>query len=102
MPQHTEDIDDGWVCVNKYRPCTVLVREKKEDVKHKAWFHRWVDYAQVREAIMTGTSSGQLMQTYGIVEYEDGTVHEVYPGQIRFNEPPRMDNPTATEMEGEG
>ena len=31
-----------------------------------------------------GHSAGQLAATFGIVEYEDGTVHECYPQEIRF------------------
>lgn len=74
-----------------YRACTVLLRKKGEDVKRKAWFHRWCDYAQVRDAIMAGTVSGQISQTFGIVEFEDGKVQEVYPSQIRFELPPVTD-----------
>ena len=41
----------------EYRPC----------IMHKAIFHTW------------NTFTGK-----GIVEYEDGTIHEVEPTQIRF------------------
>ena len=31
-----------------------------------------------------GHAAGQISETFGIVEYEDGTIHEVEPTQIRF------------------
>lgn len=60
----------------EYRPCMVKDR--------KALFHRWEEKASIRDAVMIGTTSGQLAATVGIVEYEDGTVHECYPYEIRF------------------
>ena len=60
----------------EYRPCLVNGR--------KALFHRWEDKASIRDTIMAGTIPGQLAATVGIVEYEDGTVHECYPYEIRF------------------
>lgn len=61
---------------SEYRPCMIKGR--------KALFHRWEDKAQVYNPMSIGQIPGQLKQTVGIVEYEDGTVHECYPGEIRF------------------
>lgn len=64
----------------EYRPCIV----KQKSGNRKALFHRWADYAQVRDAYLQGTTPGQLAQTFAIVEYEDGTVSECYPNQVQF------------------
>lgn len=61
---------------SEYRPCIVKGR--------KALFHRWEDRAWVYNPISIGLIPGQFKETVGIVEYEDGTVHECYPGEIRF------------------
>lgn len=50
---------------NRLRPC--LVR------KSRALFHKWT----------TNTLNGK-QTTVGLVEYEDGTVHEAYPNEIVF------------------
>ena len=63
------------VC-GEYRPCLVAGR--------KALFHRWADRAELRAPSALGTPGGQLCQLFGIVEYEDGQVSEVYPNKIRF------------------
>lgn len=63
---------------SEYRPCIVCGK--------KALFHRWVDKAHVvsESALRGGHPAGQLWVVVGIVEYEDGTVHEAYPDEIRF------------------
>lgn len=63
---------------NVLRPCFV-------DGK-RALFHRWEDKAQVigESPLAGGHSAGQLWVVVGIVEFEDGTVKEVYPYNIRF------------------
>lgn len=63
---------------SEYRPCIVGGK--------KALFHRWTDKAQVvgESALRGGHSAGQLWVVVGIVEYEDGTIREVYPYEIRF------------------
>ncbi|MDD4564815.1 MAG: hypothetical protein PHE79_04990 [Eubacteriales bacterium] len=61
---------------SEYRTCIVKGR--------KALFHRWEDKAHVYNPISIGQIPGQIKQTVGIVEYGDGTVHECYPGEIRF------------------
>jgi len=60
----------------QYRPCFVKGK--------KALFHRWEEIAQIRDAVMTGQMSGQIKQTFGIVEYEDGTIYQCYPNEVRF------------------
>lgn len=51
----------------------------KEAETHKGYFHRWID---------EGASSGceSIIKSYGIVEYEDGTVHKVDPECITFTD----------------
>lgn len=61
---------------SEYRVCIVKGR--------KALFHRWVDKAHVYNPIMKGEIPGQIKHTVGVVEYEDGAVHECYPYEIRF------------------
>ncbi len=60
------------------RPC--LVDDKK------ALFHRWNEVRQVvpPSSMIGGHGGGVIAQTFGIVEYEDGSVKECYPYKIRF------------------
>jgi len=55
---------------------------------HAAIFHRWADKAEVLKAgfAIGSGSGGQLWLVVGIVEYEDGTVHECYPHEIVFTD----------------
>ena len=91
------------------RPCIVRIPEKREMLRdvmsgnikrvtvqeaeeHKGYFHKWSDrFWTIGESPMVGGyAAGQMSQTVAIVEYEDGTVHEHYPLEIRFtdrNEP---------------
>lgn len=64
------------------RPCMVKDR--------KALFHRWSDKAEVLAPSprVGGHTGGQLYQTVAIVEYDDGSVHEAYPSEIRFLDTP--------------
>lgn len=61
-----------------YRPCIV-------DNK-KALFHQWSTVANVRDAILTYQTPGQLSDTFGIVEFEDGSIERVLPGKIQFRD----------------
>ena len=95
---------DGKITIGiDYRPCMVHIPAK---VKHKrntstnpgeyiiespeceikALFHCWDYHSELYDAspLIGGHSAGQVSGTFGIVEYEDGTVHEVLPTQIRF------------------
>lgn len=71
-------LGDMKIVSNEYRPC--IVNEKR------ALFHRWIDIAYTVGAEMTvwGKAAGQVKDTLGIVEYEDGTVNTVKPGEIQF------------------
>lgn len=93
--------------MSELRPCIVRIPEETERQRHiefgksvvetkvirpaeehKGYFHRWSDrYWTIGESPMVGGhSAGQMSETVAIVEYEDGTVHEVYPGQIQFTD----------------
>lgn len=65
------------------RPCIVYGDKK-------ALFHRWSDKCQVIEPSIAvgGHPGGQLSQTVAIIEYEDGSVAEVYPSRVRFLDTP--------------
>ena len=61
----------------------VIVPEKKI----KALFHCWnyrSEFYDASPVIGGHPGGGQVSGTFAIVEYEDGTVHEVEPTQIRF------------------
>lgn len=60
------------------RPCLV-------DGKRALW-HEWTTrWEIVPPSIMTGGhGGGQVCASLALVEYEDGTVAEVYPSRIRF------------------
>ena len=62
----------------QYRLCTVKGK--------RALFHRWADQAKPipESLLMGGHKAGQFWIVVGIIEYEDGTVHEAYPDEIRF------------------
>jgi|GEM_PF-3214406 len=64
------------------RPCTI----GKE--KRKALFHCWAHRAEVTppSVLRGGHSGGQLSAVFGIVEFEDGGVSEVYPCEICFTD----------------
>lgn len=68
------------------RPCLV----GGDDDAEKALFHCWSNRAYIIEPsmLMKGHPGGQVWNTYGIVELEDGSVVEVPPGNIRFLDPP--------------
>lgn len=95
---------DGKITIGiDYRPCMVHIPAK---VKHKrntstnpgeyiiespeceikALFHCWDYRSELCDAspMIGGHPGGQVSGTFAIVEYEDGTVHEVLPTQIRF------------------
>ena len=60
----------------------VIVPEKKIE----ALFHCWNHHSELCEAspMIGGHPGGQVSGTFAIVEYEDGTIHEVEPTQIRI------------------
>ena len=81
----------------EYRPCVVYFPEIKRKVgktelliqkeeKHKALFHCWGYRSELVDAspMIGGHPGGQVSGTFAIVEYGDGTIHEVERTQIRF------------------
>lgn len=58
------------------RPCKVNGQN--------ALFHEWSHVSQIRDAILRGTVGGVVADTFGIVEYEDGSIARVMPEKIRF------------------
>lgn len=64
------------------RPC--FVNEKK------ALFHRWAEIREIvpPSALRGGHSGGEIARTFAIVEFEDGTVGEVYANNIKFADNP--------------
>lgn len=94
---------DGKITIEKeLRPCIVhipsetrVLRKNKEgrfpETKSegqdlKALFHCWDHRSELYGAspMIGGHPGGQVSATFAIVEYEDGTVHEVEPHNIRF------------------
>lgn len=77
------------------RPCIVKIGEETETIqfinerpitkvvkngeKHKCYFHKWIE-----ESLSCGECS--KITTYGLVEYEDGTMHKVEPECITFTD----------------
>lgn len=66
-------------------PC--VVRQKGEDTR--AWFHTWEHYAKPIDPspVRGGHPGGQYSQVFGLVEFEDGTIHRVEPTNIIFTKP---------------
>lgn len=52
----------------------------------KAFFHKWTTRKQVimPSPMIGGHPGGQLEFTFGLVEYEDGTIEEIVPAAITF------------------
>ena len=94
---------DGKITIEKeLRPCIVHIpavrngfRFRKDKIKNnvvrreknvKALFHCWNYRSKLVDAspMIDGHPGGQVSGTFAIVEYEDGTVHEIEPTQIRF------------------
>lgn len=84
----------------EYRPCiaterktkcipskeqTQRILDSKQDlIEHKALFHCWSQKSWVYSPVMIGEVGGQISSTVAIVEYEDGTIHEHLPQEIKF------------------
>lgn len=64
--------------LRKHRLCQARGRE--------AIFHRWTELATVVEPspLVSGHPGGQTNITLAIVEYKNGKVEQVYPGEIKF------------------
>ena len=83
---------DGKITIESgLRPCIVRIPDKKKQFKEmKALFHCWDFRSEVigESYLRGGHPAGQISATFALVEYSDGTIHEVEPTQIRF-----VDNP---------
>ncbi len=62
------------------------MRIVKQEQNIKSLFHCWSHRSEVvgESYLRGGHSAGQVSSTFAIVEFEDGTVHEVEPWNIRF------------------
>ena len=79
---------DGKITIESgLRPCIIRIPDKKKQFKEmKALFHCWDSRSEVigESYLRGGHPAGQISATFAIVEYSDGTIHEVEPTQIRF------------------
>ena len=95
---------DGKITIErKLRPCMVYIPAKIkhkqntstqpgqyiiEQPKHevKALFHCWNFRSELvgESYFRGGHPAGQISSTFALVEYEDGTIHEVAPTCVRF------------------
>lgn len=96
---------DGKITIERgLRPCIVHIPEKRQNYRKKgdnlnvydkvvepeknikALFHCWNYRSElVGESYLSGGHPArQISATFALVEYEDGTIHEVEPTQIRF------------------
>lgn len=85
---------DGKIIIEKeLRPCIVTFvatgRNMRGEIikrEFKALFHCWNHRSELvgESCLRGGHSAGQVSDTFAIVEYEDGTVHEVEPENIQF------------------
>ena len=52
----------------------------------RAMFHQWIIRAKVAppSPMIGGHAGGQLWETFGLVEMEDGHMREVYPVKVVF------------------
>ena len=86
------------------RPCIVHIPEKRQNYRKKgdnlnaydkviepeknikALFHCWSYRSELVDVspMIGGHSGGRVYGTFALAEYEDGTIHEVEPTQIRF------------------
>ena len=95
---------DGKITIGiDYRPCMVHIPAKAKHKRNtstnpgeyiiespeceiKALFHCWNHRSELYDdsPMIGGHPGGKVSGTFAIVEYEDGTVHEVEPQNIRF------------------
>ena len=94
---------DGKITIeNGLRPCIVRIPALAETVRnmsgkrtvkeirpaeeYKGLFHLWAFRSELvgKSPCYGGHPAGQISATFAIVEYSDGTIHEVEPTQIRF------------------
>lgn len=73
----------------KYRTAgnsVIQTRVVREAETHKGYFHTWGSEAYAANGLVAGTTAGQVPTLYGVVEYEDGTIHKVDPECITFTD----------------
>ena len=94
---------DGKITIEReLRPCIVhipaltetvrnmsgkrTVKEIRPAEEYKGLFHLWAFRSELvgESPCYGGHPAGQISATFAIVEYSDGTIHEVEPTQIRF------------------
>ena len=82
-------------CIVKIEGTTITKRnaigERETEVigevrTHKGYFHTWAVEAYMTNGYLVGTAPGQVSTLYGLVEYEDGTMHKVIPEHIIFTD----------------
>ena len=63
------------------------IRVIQEAEERKGLFHKWSNRIwAIGASPVDGRDAGVFSQTFAIVEYEDGTVHEHYPSEIQFTD----------------
>ena len=84
---------------NALRPCIVTFgKQEAPRERYNALLHFWAVKQHPKDAMLVGETAGQVSFPIGIVEYEDGSVHEIRPQHIRF-----IDNACADyRFEGDG
>lgn len=80
----------------QFRPCIVIDDQRGrmidgtivgDVVEHKALFHFWTEkhmYFNNNAYAGIYAQPPHTVQVIGIAEYEDGSVHEIFPSCIRF------------------
>lgn len=70
------------------RPGIVKLEKDKNKFEVDAYFHRWYDKSKVIEPslLVGGGSGGIINYVVGIIEYEDGTIDECLPKNIKFTD----------------
>lgn len=82
-----ESLDGKITIESGLRPCIIRIPDKKKQFKEmKALFHCWDFRSEVigESYLRGGHPAGQISATFALVEYEDGTIHEVEPTRIQF------------------
>ena len=66
------------------QPGQYIIKQPEHEVK--ALFHCWNFRSELvgESYLRGGHPAGQISSTFALVEYEDGSIHEVEPTQIRF------------------
>lgn len=64
-------------------PITQIIKEGQE---HNGFFHMWYKEERTDESVETLLNNGVKTSLFGIVEYEDGSVHRVEPECINFTD----------------